>query len=288
MYDDNLIKIVSNQAHASSIIRIKQSPFKKSICQYVATSSADDFAINIWYLSNTNLKLIRSYTNHSGDVFGLEWINEDMIASGSQDSTIQIWSIVTGLIQRRIKVEGVGVFCLKLLSNGFFLASGIGNGHINIYNINTGDLKSKLTGHTLNVCDLELINNTTLASSGLDETIRIWNLETNTAKFILTEHSRPVIGLKLIELNILASGSEDYTIKIWNLTNGMLIRTLIGHTGAIYRSLDLLNDDQTLVSGSNDKTIKLWNWKTGECLRTLDTSLTIKSLAVVNQSNFLN
>jgi WD40 repeat protein len=60
-----------------------------------------------------------------------------------------------------------------------------------------------------------------------------------------------------------------------------LIRTLTGHTGAIWYSVDLLNS-QTLVSGSWDGEIKLWNWSTGECFSTIQTDFDIRSLAVID------
>ena len=110
----------------------------------MATSSYDG-TVKIWN-PNTNWTEIRNYTGHSDWVHGLEWINEQTIASGSYDQTIQIWSISTGLIQRT-KNLGDWVFSLKLLNNGFYLACGTRNGTIQIYNINTGSLIFTLRGH---------------------------------------------------------------------------------------------------------------------------------------------
>jgi WD40 repeat protein len=242
----------------------------------VATCSGDR-TVKIWN-PNTNYTLIRTYTGHSSDVYGLEWIDQDTIASLSIDGTIQIWFISTGSIQRTINNFGYG---LKMLSNGFFLAIGTGTGPICIYNINTGDLISTLTGHSLAVYDLILINNSTMASSGIDQTIRIWDLTTMTQKLILNGHTDRVIGLKLLSFEILGSSSYDTTIKIWNTTSGELIRTLSGHTGRIVWSLDLMGDGETLVSGSSDQTIKHWNWRQGQCLNTINTGLDIWSLATI-------
>ena len=243
----------------------------------MATCSAD-YTVKIWN-PNTNWTLIRTYTRHYNPVYELEWINEDTIASC--DTTIQIWSISKGSNQRTL-IVGDSVFSLKLLSNGYYLACGTRNGPIYIYDINTDDLISLLRGHTLQVNDLIQINNSTMASSSHDSTVRIWDLNTNTQKFILNGHTHQVLSLKLLSFDILASGgSSDSTIKIWNTTSGELIRNITGHTWWIYRSLDLMNDGQTLVSGSWDKTIKLWNWKTGECLNTINTGLDIGSLATI-------
>ena len=79
-----------------------------------------DFTVKIWNISNPfNWNLIRTYTNHNQGVLGLEWINGETIASGSNDATIKIWSISTG--QTKLKIStGDRVFSLKLLSNCYY------------------------------------------------------------------------------------------------------------------------------------------------------------------------
>jgi len=227
------------------------------------------------------LTLIRTYSQHSSDIYALDWLDNDTLASGSYDKTIKIWSMATGQTKRTIQTNEY-VFSLKSLNTNIHLAAGLGNGDINIYNMNDGKLVYSLKGHTSYVRDLIQVSADLLASSSLDEKVRIWNLTTNTCKFNLTGHTNSVYGLKQITSSILASGSLDKTIKLWDITSGKLIRTLTGHTRWIDWSVDLLNS-QTLVSGSEDQTIKLWNWSTGECLSTIKTTgSVITSLAVIN------
>jgi WD40 repeat protein len=251
----------------------------------VSTCSFDR-TVKIWNKSNpSNWSLIINFTNHTQAVLGLEWINEDTIASSGLDFTIKIWSIKTSETKMTI-YTGDAVYSLKLLTNGFYLASGLGSGNINIYDINNnGSLISILFGHSLpsDVKDLILLSNDLLASSSGDRSIRIWNLTTNSTKFILQGHSLNVNGLKLVSYDILASGSSDKSIKLWNITNGKLIRTLTGHTSYILNSVDFLSNSQTLVSGGYwDQSIKIWNTTTGQCLKTFNTDLNIQTLTVLN------
>ena len=221
-------------------------------------------------------------------MYALEFINEDTIASGGLDLSIQIWSISSGLTQRIIKTNSV-VFSLKLLSNGFYLACGLENGKIEIYNINDGTLFSSINAHADRIFDLILINNDNLlVSSSRDKTIKVIDLKTNTQKFDLNSHTDDVIGLKQLSKEIFASSSLDTTIKLWNITTGKLMRTLKGHTDYIYWSLDLMGDDQTLVSGSYDQTIKFWNWKTGQLLNTIYTGTKINSLNIIYSTKKAN
>ncbi len=226
--------------------------------------------------------LTRTYTAHTDQVWGLEWINEDMIASSSWDRTIQIWSISSGLKNLTINT-GCYIYTLQLLNDRIYLAAGLSNSRISFYNINTGVSIKSLTGHKGVVLNLLLIASDFLASSGNipDNSTRIWNLTTNETKFIFTGHSHSVLGLKMISSDILASGSLDNTVKLWNLTNGTLIRTLENHTKSIGWSVDMLNSE-TFLSGSFDRTIKVWNFSTGELLRTISTGMGIRVLTVFN------
>jgi WD40 repeat protein len=273
-----LTLINSFKAHSGFVNRIKPSPFNS----FIATLSFDNTS-KIWNPSlNSNWTLIQTYTEHTSWIYGLEYINEDTMATGGGDQKLKIWSITTGLTIRTIS-PGTNVWSLQLLSNGVHLAAGLQNGHINIYNVNNGSLLSTLIGHESWIADLTLISNNLLASSGYDNITRIWDLTTNTLKFNLIGHTQTVRSLKLVSCEVLASGSFDSTIKFWNITSEALIRTLTNHTLQIGWSIDML-DSETFVSGSMDQNIKLWNWKTGECLRTIKANLNILSLAVLNSS----
>jgi WD40 repeat protein len=247
----------------------------------VATVSNDNTS-KIWYIgsSNTNWTLILSYTGHTSWVNVIESINEDIVATGSSDCTIKMWSIKNGTTSLSINTK-YSVYALQLLSNGLDLAAGLYTGLISVYNINNGSLVFTLYGHTLQVNDFVLINNDLLVSSSGDKTTIVWDLISKTVKFNLTGHTSGVSRLKLISTDLLVSGSWDKTIKLWNLTSRTLIRTLANHTNSVYLSIDFLNS-QTLLSGSLDNTIKLWNLSSGECLNTIKTGLTIRALTTVN------
>jgi WD40 repeat protein len=57
----------------------------------------------------------------------------------------------------------------------------------------------------------------------------------------------------------LASGSTDKTIKIWDQNNGIIIKTLLGHTESIKSSAVLPSG--FLARASDDNTIQIWKWK---------------------------
>jgi WD40 repeat protein len=56
-------------------------------------------------------------------VYGIDFIDEDTIASGSKDQTIKIWSLSSGQTIRTINANSE-VNCLKLLNNRIHLTAG--------------------------------------------------------------------------------------------------------------------------------------------------------------------
>ena len=136
IYNCSSLSFVNSfKAHSSHIWRIKQSPFNTNTnTNYVATCSED--GVKIWNASSSfDWTLITTYSQHSSDVYGLEWLDSDTLASGSYDQTIKLWSPTTGQTKRTIQTNQY-VFSLSMLNNNIHLAAGLRNGVINIYNIN--------------------------------------------------------------------------------------------------------------------------------------------------------
>ncbi len=167
VYDTSLNLVQSFQAHVGHIIRIRQSPFPLN--HYVVTCS-EDKQVKVWKpLSANNWQLFRTYTMHSQIVFGIEFIDEDTMASGGADSTIKLWSISTLITRRTINTYGRQVWCLQLLGTQNLASGGEFYSDIIIYNINTGSLVTTLYGHLHGVFDFVFIPNRNLlvlASSG--------------------------------------------------------------------------------------------------------------------------
>ena len=134
-----------------------------------------DNTVKVWSISDVAWTLLRTYDGHTSEVYTLEWITTDTIASGSNDGLYKIWSISTGRTLVSVNTNAEAVSCMKLLNNGIYLAICLSYSAyaINIYNVKTNMLIASLRGHTNWIYELVQINDDLLASSSYDETNRI-------------------------------------------------------------------------------------------------------------------
>jgi WD40 repeat protein len=251
-------------AHFQTIKRIR-SLYNGSLIGSCAT----DFSVKIWNISNLTSFAIQTYTGHTdtvNDITSLNDLKTMSVASASDDGTIQIWSIITGLKLNEIRItNGPRFYCLLLIQKLSLLASGDSSNQIRLFNINDNfTLNKTLLGHTKPVTDLVLIDENTLASSSQDTTIILWDLIGLIKITTLIGHLDWVNGLSLISTyNLLVSRSYDNYLRIWDVKNQILLKNISTSSSAVTASL---NDEPYVFSGSwgtNGDLIK-WNVLTGQ------------------------
>ena len=72
------------------------------------------------------------------------------IASGSWDKTVKIWNASSGELQSTLRGDKQ-VNCVAFSPDGDMLAAGDGNyrgGNVRLYDVQTGEVKSTLNGHS--------------------------------------------------------------------------------------------------------------------------------------------
>ncbi|MHA1995123.1 MAG: serine hydrolase [Candidatus Hodarchaeales archaeon] len=149
------------------------------------------------------------------------------------------------------------------------LASSGGDGSIHLWNISDGTIISKLQSHFYDVITVDFSSNgKTLASAGrFDKKVNIWDIP---SKKLVKTWNHTFTGRNLafspINNNILAIPKNNSVI-IKNITTGVIVQTLIGHTGLV-TSIAFSPDGSLIASGSTDNTVKLWNVSSGVEVRT--------------------
>jgi WD40 repeat protein len=233
---------------------------------------------------------IQTYAGHTdvvNDIISLNDLTTMSVASASDDGTIQIWSIITGLKLNELRItNGLRFTCLCLIQKLSLLASGDSWSQIRLFNINDNfTLNKTLLGHTKGVTDLLLIDEKTLASSSQDTTIIIWDLIGFVKITTLVGHLDWVNSLSLLSMdNLLVSGSNDQTVRIWDVKNQILLKNISAYSGyGVSAVAGTLNDEHYVFSGSSaikDGLIK-WNVLTGQKMLNLDVKSRIGAMLLL-------
>lgn len=183
------------------------------------------------------------------------------ILSGSDDTTLKVWSAVTGKCLRTLVGHSGGVWSSQMV--GHLVISGSTDRTLRVWNAKTGQCIKVLAGHTSTVRCMHLHDNRVVSGSR-DATLRVWSIPDGRCMRVLVGH---IAAVRCVQFDgkYVVSGAYDYFVKIWNPDTGECLHTLSGHTNRVY---SLQFDGVHVVSGSLDTSIRVWDVETGQLKHT--------------------
>jgi predicted NACHT family NTPase len=178
---------------------------------------------------------------------------------------------------------------VALSADGRTAFSGADDCTIRVWNLDSGQCRNILDGHTRRVSCVALSADGRTAFSGADDgMMREWDLDNEQCRDSFNRHTRQIlvhwavlfpiriaaavnkVPLGLVfsvalsaDAHIAISGANDGTILVWDLPRRRCCAALDGHTGSV-RSMALSADGRTAVSGADDATVRVWNLTGGQ------------------------
>ena len=188
------------------------------LCQIkdnVISVAGGDKDIRIYDLSNDEETVeIEKYEGHEMVVRDLELVNENTLASCSEDKCICIWDLNNKKLITKLRGHNEGVKCIKYLGNNK-LASGGYDNLIMIWNLETDKCEKKLAGHTGHVFCLDVLVDGRLISGANDWIMIVWDVDTGKKEFEIEGHNECVNSIAVLSDGRVVSASSDQKVKVW-------------------------------------------------------------------------
>ncbi|KAM0199102.1 hypothetical protein ACHAPA_003703 [Fusarium lateritium] len=176
---------------------------------------------------------IKTFKGHENGVTCLQF-DDNILATGSYDTTIKIWNIETGEVIRTLRGHTSAVRTLQFDDSK--LISGSFDKTIKIWNWQTGECLSTLQCHTEGVLSVHY-DGCTLASGSIDKTIKVFSFNTKQT-FCLRGHTDWVNHVRIDSPSrVVFSASDDLSVKIWDIDSKQCIKTFLGHVGQVQQVL---------------------------------------------------
>ncbi|KAI5779685.1 WD40-repeat-containing domain protein [Geopyxis carbonaria] len=205
--------------------------------------------------------IARHITPDQGVVTSLH-LTPDYIVIALDNAKIHVFD-ADGQILKTLTGHVMGVWAM--VPWGKTLVSGGCDRDVRVWDMETGECKSILRGHTSTVRCLKMSDRYTAISGSRDTTLRIWDIEKGVCKNVLVGHQASVRCLE-IHGDLVVSGSYDTTARVWSISQGTCLRTLSGHFSQIYA---IAFDGIRIATGSLDTSVRIWDPHTGTCLAVL-------------------
>ena len=270
------------KAHEDIVINLQTFPANKNLL----CSCSKDKSFKVWFFNAETFKLNCIFEgighNETVSAIGTPYLTTKWAASGSEDTTLKIWSIPadedkkkdkeekTISLQRRlisqvtVKAHDKLINCISVSPNDKLLATCSNDKSAKLWKFEkeTSNMSAvgTLSGHRRAVWSVQFSPvDQVVVTSSADSTIKIWSLADYSCLKTFQGHESSVFKVLFMSRGLqLLSSSSDGNVKIWNIKDAECVKTIDAHEEKIY-SMVLSNDEKTLVTGSYDSEIKVWN-----------------------------
>ena len=183
-----------------------------------------------WYRPDTTFlkgDTLYTYRGHSSAVFSVGWSPDGTsIASGSTDTTVQVWDAPYARQDFTYREHSKPVLTVAWSPDGKRIVSGCGD-----------------TGNEAG-----------------ETTVQVWDAFNGGHVLTYRGHSQPVLTAAWSpDGTTIASGGEDSLIQVWDAATGIIKPSFLGKKyPGIVNAVAWSPDGTSIASGSTDTTVRVW------------------------------
>ena len=225
-------------------------------------------------------------SGHTSSVESIAFSNDGSIIASGNGNQVLIWDIDTQQQKSLFDTDGLRVKSIVFSPDGNTFATGNENNTVLVWDMLTGQHKTKIRIPRLDLSfttDISAVTyspdgNLIATSGGVDDdSVYLWDAETGELKATLEGHKDEKGWSRVNSIafspdgKTLASGHSrhDTIIHLWNVSTKQLKATLKGHMWNVF-CVTFSPDGKTLASsgggtgGDGEKTVRLWGNETGK------------------------
>ena len=212
-----------------------------------------------------------------------------LLATGSDDTNINIWNIRTGARETVLKGHTDGIIDVAFSFDGSLLVSGGWDRKVIIWDIGSGKKIKRMSGHREGVTAVRFTpNNKNIISASMDGTIRIWHARTGKKLAVLKGHDTPVNTIAVSpDGKLLLSGGADKMVRLWDLDALSEIKNFSGTDGVV-KSILFDHDAKTFYSAGIGNHINKWDLESSQIVKRFGDNLpTVNSMSLSHNGALL-
>jgi WD40 repeat protein len=230
----------------------------------------DERAVSALSSMGIDMKGVRTFNHHSGDVTCVQWSGDDqMFVSAGKDGQVAVWNAF-----QKKKIQSMTVDMKMLMTCAFekrknqLVATGGADKVCSVFTVGQAGIShpiAELTGHDGYISQCQFISDTSLVTSSGDSTACLWDIQAGRATVKFSDHAADCLAIVLNPDNsssTIATGSSDCTVKISDLRSGQCTMTLPGHNSDV-NSVCFFPDGLSVATASTDSTCRLFDLRSG-------------------------
>ena len=255
--------MITYLSHTDAVNAVAWSPNGS----YMASGSKDH-TVHVWY-PRSGSDAYSAYGKHTDAVNTVAWSpstnsaggqNLLIIASGSNDNTVQVWQVTNESSPFVYSSHSAMVNSVAWSPDGTRIASGSADHTVQVWNAADGSNAYTYPGHSDGVKAVAWSpDGTHIASGSVDTSVQVWNAVDGSNPFIYKGHTDVVNAVAWSpDGSKIASGSNDKTVQVWNSATDMQILSYANHTDVV-NAVAWSPDGTLIASASNGGTVHIWN-----------------------------
>jgi WD40 repeat protein len=208
----------------------------------------------------TTANVTFTFQGHNATVRTVGWSSGMMLASGSDDASVQIWDM-QGNVQQVLR-QGAPVLTLAWSPEGKRLVTGAAN-QVTFFNAQTGTILAQNgRAHALAVNSVAWtgVGMSQIVSAGADKRAVVWDNVMYKPQEMYVKHTVPILAAAWAPNGQdVATSSEGGLVRVWSAANAQDVHGYFTDAALPMPTVAFAPTGTLLAVGGSDGVVRLWN-----------------------------